>query len=307
MPAPNALEIEQHNILQFRDDFLHAYQQWGSVLLPHVSEIDGAGEATVIANTYGAATTRQSDERFRTNPWSITPRTRRWLPICPTIEWGEPIETEDDLRQMRNPQSDLMQAGAAAVGRGVDEIIISGLRAPAMEGKYLAGAASVPFPTANRIAAAVGTTDGTTPTGLNPEKLRVARDKLGSNKIDLSRVQPKLLLDTRDHTALSRYVELTSADFYRVDGERPYYVDGRLRRVMGFDLVEYNGLPESGGTRVNIVFVKEDVAAVRWKGVSPDSWMLTERRKIPYVYASAIYNCGRKRDGGVLEILNAAA
>ncbi len=304
MAEPNSLQIEQHNVLQFRDDFLHAYQVWGSRLLEHVTEEDAHGEASVIANLYEAATATESDERFRENPWSITQRKRRWVSIRPTIEWGEPIETEDDMRQMRNPQSDLMRAGAAAVGRAIDQRILAGMRGAAMEGKYLQGASSVAFPAANRIASSVGATDGTTPTVLNPEKLRMARDKLGANNIDLSRTQPKLLIDTRDHTELSRFVELTSADFYRVDGERPYYVDGKLRRVMGFDLIEFNALPEVSGERVNLVFVKEDVVAKRWKGVTPDAWMLSERRKIPYVYCSANYTGGRKRDGGVLEILN---
>ena len=303
MPGPDfRQEIEPHHILKFQSDFEHVYQTKGSMLREHVTVKPEEGEGAVAVHLFGKATTRRSREPFRENPVSNTERQRVWYAPNDTIEWGEEIETRDLLLQMQNPESDLMMAGVDAIGRDTDEDIVLGMRGPRKFGKDFATAENEALPDSQKLLVDVGPDGSTGAQGMNLEKLRKTRTLYKTNRVMPRGERIKLAIGAQQIEDLSRFVEVTSADFFNKGEEPSYYGDGELSGVMGFEFVAYEDLPVEAGNRINLAWVKSGVQLGEWQGLNSDCWGLPNKRWIPYCYASTIIGVARKQNEAVIEI-----
>lgn len=289
--------VQDHHKLQFNDAFMLATQQKGSKLRAHVHHQSCSGEGSVAADVIGESNYQRGTGRRRSNIETPPPRTRRWLTYRDPIEWGMYFDNEDKFRQMGQPDSMLMQSGALAIGRGVDDTIlglnpdgtldIGGLYGPVTEGKRPEGTAD--FPAANR------TVHGGT--GLNVSKLRAARRKLGLDENDLDMLTPKMAITTNQHDDLLGIVESASANLNML--EQPQIVEGKVKRLMGFEFIEINRLLKDGTTRSCPVWLEDHVVLGCWQDVKTDMWNDTHTRNTPYGHVDAYMDATRAKDSGI--------
>lgn len=291
--------VEQHHVIQFRDASELAYQEVGSVLRPYVDEQPCEGEQNRMIRLFDPTTASRRTSRVPTNVDNRTPRRARWLIYQDPLEDGEYIDEMDLWRQAFDPQSDLLKAKNASIGRGIDQVILDGMFGAAYEGKR--GEKSVSLPAAQTIATDVET--GGTHVGMTVFKLRKARQKLAEASIDLQRNQPYCAITARQHDDLLAFTQTTSADFNQLD--RPVLREGRLVRFMGFDLVEMQNLQTKSGdatVRLNPCWVKSGVCLGIWSDVRPRMWNDTHRNMTPYINIDAVMDCRRKQDPAVVVI-----
>ena len=124
-------------------------------------------------NVYDYATDRKSD-----TPDIATPADARWVVPYP-IEWGELISDFDRDNLDDDPLGSVLQAGAAAVQRGEDDIILQSIFMDAKTG--LRGGTTTTFDANNTVPVSIGGAD----TGLNHAKLRAGIELLLGNEAQL--------------------------------------------------------------------------------------------------------------------------
>lgn len=290
--------VEQHHKLLFRDTFMQVTQYKGSKLRPYVTEQACSGEGAVAADLIGIVTYRRGTGRRRSNIENVPERTRRWLVYRDPIETGQYLDNEDKFRQAGQPDSMLVDAHVAAMRRGVDDTILGidengvvgegGILGSVVEGKRPGGAGVA-------LAAQFTTVHGGA--GLTIAKLRAARLRLGLDDNDLETMTPVMAITSRQHDNLLGIVETASANLNML--EQPHIVEGKVKRLLGFNFLEVNRLPRDGTVRSCPVWVKQMIKLGVWQDIKPDMWNDSSARNTPYIHVDAYMDATRIEDLGV--------
>jgi hypothetical protein len=202
-------------------------QQMGSVLRGAVDVetivgknafFDQVGKTTAVLRTSRHADTPQID----------TPHSRRRVSLA-DYEWADLIDNQDKVRMLIDPTSSYAKAAAAAMGRAMDDVIISALGGTSYTGET--GATSVSLPAGQKPYSASQTT------GLTVAKLLEAKRILDSADVDPSLprfivVGPKQIADLLNTT------EVKSSDFNTVKA----LAQGQLDSFLGFKFIMSNRL-----------------------------------------------------------------
>lgn len=290
--------VEDHHRLEMKSNFEVALQQLGSKLRPHVMEKPCTGEGAVAVDLIDAVSARRRTASPTPNPTNPAGRRRRWLVLQDALETGEHITSETKWREIETPDSELNMVHAAAVGRGVDEIILGieggevtsgGILGAVVEGKRPGGAGKA-LPS-KHITPETGTV------GLTIAKLRGARKRLAIDENMLDRVTPIMGITPNQHDDLLGIVETSAGNLNQL--EQPQIRDGRVTRLMGFEFVETNLLPKKDNIRSCPCWVKMHVVLGIWKDITPDMWNDSHMRNVPYIFVDASMDCTRRQDEGV--------
>lgn len=295
---PLDTRVEQHHRLLFTENFMLATQQRGSKLRPFVTEQPCSGEGAVAADIIGEISYRRGTGRQRNNIENVPENNRRWLVYRDPIETGQYLDTVDKFRQINRPDSRLMEAHVAAIRRGVDDTILGldedgkvgegGILGKITEGKR-PGGAGIGLPAEYRTLH--------NSTGLTIGKLRAARKKLGLSENDLEFVTPVMAITTNQHDDLLGIVESASANLNML--EQPHIVEGKVRRLLGFNFVEINRLPKTNSTRHCPVWLRDKIVLGVWQDITPAMWNDTHAKNTPYIHVEAYMDCTRTEDSGV--------
>lgn len=291
--------VEPHHKLSFQANFELATQQWGPKLRQYVTERPCTGEGAVAADLIGKVNYSRIGSRRRSNPENAPNRTRRWLVYRDPIQSGQYLDKVDVFKMIDDPSSELMEAHAGAIGRGVDDCILGldedggiaegGILGTIIEGKRPGSGSAIALPAKHlTVHGGVGLTIG---------KMRKARKQLGLDENDLDRLRPVMAITTNQHDDLLGIVENGTSDLNQM--EQPQLVNGEVKRLMGFSFVEINRLPIVGGVRSCPVWVKNQIILGVWQDVRPRMWNDTHAGNTPYAEVDAIMDCTRKEDLGV--------
>lgn len=294
---PFSAQVQDHHRLEWGENFEMLLRYKGSKLRPFVSEKACAGKGSVAANLIGDINYQRRRGRKRSNIENIPPRSRRWLSRTDPIETGQYFDEEDEWDMIGQPKSELYKAHVNAIRRGVDDVILGidengeimhgGLLGAATEGER--PSTTVAFPTANKTL--VGGT------GLTIGKLRAARKKLGLDENDLDVYDPTMAISTKEHDDLLGIVETASANLNML--EQPHIVEGKVKRLLGFNFVETNRLPVIGGVRQCPVWLKDGICLGIWKDVTTDMYNDTHAGNTPYASAECVMDAVRVQDDKV--------
>tara|TARA_R100000081_G_scaffold92004_1_gene72038 strand:- start:5232 stop:5918 length:687 start_codon:yes stop_codon:yes gene_type:complete len=158
-----------------------------------------------------------------------TPHDRRRLSLA-DYEYADLVDDQDKVRMLIDPTSSYARAAAAAMGRAMDDVIITAATGTANTGETGSGSADLDA-TAN----SVGSSSSND--GLTLAKLREAKRKMDLNDVDPSipryiAVGPKQIEDLLGDTTV------TSSDFNTVKA----LVQGELDTFMGFQFIMSNRL-----------------------------------------------------------------
>ena len=189
-----SFNVTTHFVQQYTTNVQLLLQQKGSKLRGTVSTGSYSGKAAKAVEQVGAVNAQKRTQRHGDTPLISTPSDARWIyPV--DYEWADLIDDQDKLRMLIDPQSSYAQNGAYALGRAMDDEIISAFFGTAKTGEN--GSTSTVFATGTQqISVSTGSTGAT---GLNIAKLREAKKILMENEVDIDNEQLFCVITAEQH------------------------------------------------------------------------------------------------------------
>lgn len=285
-----SFEVSTAFVQQYTTNVELLLQQRGSKLRGLVSTGSYTGKAAKAVEQIGAVTAQTRTTRHGDTPLISTPHNARW--VFPTdYEWADLIDDQDKLRMLIDPTSSYAQNGAFALGRAMDDLIISAALSTAKTGEN--GSTDTAFDTANMQIPLGGT-------GLTVAKLRTAKKKLLQREVDVASEQLFIAVTAQQLDDLLGTTEVTSADFNTVKA----LVQGDVDTFMGFKFVQIERLLLDGsGDRRCFAWAKSGLHLGMWNDINTK---ITERADKSYsmqVYAKGTFGATRTDEGKVVEII----
>lgn len=290
-----------------------ALQQKTSFLRPHVSEsyISGAKLQSPL-NLIQAAQIPQRAGKYSPKNFGTANYNRRW--VAPTdYEQSFLIDFFDLEKTTIDPQSGIIQTFTAGFGREVDDAIIAAATGVATIGTDQAVFSTESFTvsgTGNNttsIYQVLGNFGGSSTTGMTVAKINEGRHILerNHNQEELESGDGVLVIGPQQHADLRNQALLTSDEFRRV-GE---FENGRVTRVLGFNIVVSNRLPlitDAGGNTTQrgcLMFLKSGLHMGTWQDLKTEAFRRTELSASPWeINVLASYGVTRTELGKVVQI-----
>ena len=290
-----SFNVTTHFVQQYTTNVQLLLQQKGSKLRGTVSTGSYSGKAAKAVEQVGAVNAQKRTQRHGDTPLISTPSDARWIyPV--DYEWADLIDDQDKLRMLIDPQSSYAQNGAYALGRAMDDEIISAFFGTAKTGEN--GSTSTSFATGTQqITVSTGSTGAT---GLNIAKLREAKKILMENEVDIDNEQLFCVITAEQHDDLLNEAQAISLDY----NTRPVLVDGRITAFMGFNFVhcERLGVDASSYRRVP-VYAKSGVHLGMWNDINTQISERADKGYSTQVYCKGTFGATRTEEKKVVEIL----
>jgi hypothetical protein len=229
-----SVQITTAFVNQFSSNIQMLSQQMGS-LLRNAVDVETVNGEKAFFDQVGSAAAVLRTTRHADTPLIDTPHSRRMVTMS-DYEYADLIDDQDKVRLLVDPTSTYARAAAAAMGRAMDDVIISAALGTSLTGKD--GTTSTAFDSNNQIAVGAA--------GLTLAKLLEAKEILDSNDVDPS-IPRYIAVSPKQITNLLDDPEVTSADYNTVRA----LVKGELDTYVGFKFVTTNrlGLDGSGDRR----------------------------------------------------------
>jgi hypothetical protein len=215
---------------QFSSNIQMLSQQMGS-LLRNAVDVETVNGEKAFFDQVGSAAAVLRTTRHADTPLIDTPHSRRMVTLS-DYEYADLIDDQDKVRLLVDPTSTYARAAAAAMGRAMDDVIISAALGSSKTGKD--GSTTTNFDTSNNQIAAGAS-------GLTLAKLIEAKEILDSGDVDPSipryiAVSPKQISDLLNSTTV------TSSDFNTVKA----LAMGEINSFVGFNFIVTNRLGVDG-------------------------------------------------------------
>ena len=265
-------------------------QQMGSVLRSAV-DVETIKGKNAFFDQIGSVTAQVRSSRHGSTPQLDTPHSRRRVSLA-DYEWADLIDDLDKVRMLIDPTSAYAKAAAAAMGRAMDDVIITALGGSADTG--VAGGTAVALPSSQKVSTSAQA-DGS---GLTIAKLRSAKFILDSNDVDPSTpryivVSPKQIQD------LLATTEVTSSDFNTVKA----LATGTLDSFLGFKFLVSNRLALANtDDRLVYAFTADAIKLAIGKDVTARIDERADKSYATQVYYSMAIGATRMEEKKVVEI-----
>jgi hypothetical protein len=261
-------------------------QQMGSLLRDKV-RLESVVGKNAFFDQVGAVTAQKRTSRHSDTPQIDTPHARRRVSLV-DYEFADLIDDQDKVRLLIDPTSSYAQAAAFAMGRAMDDEIISAATGTAFTGET--GSTSTALPSAQKI-----TESGTD--GLTIAKLRTAKEKLDLQSVDPS-IPRHIIVSPRQVTDLLGTTEVTSSDFNTVKA----LANGEVNSFLGFNFIVSNRLSIASSKRSCIAFAQDGIALGVGKDVTARIDERADKGYATQVYYCASFGATRMEEEKVVEI-----
>lgn len=267
-------------------------QQRGSKLRDAVSVGSYTGKAAKAVEQIGSVTAQPRTSRHSDTPLISTPHDARW--VFPTdYEWADLIDDQDKLRMLIDPTSPYAINGAYALGRAMDNLIISAALGTAKTGEN--GTTSTVFDTSNQ-----QVTVGGTPTGLTVAKLRSAKKILLANEVDVEMDPLYIAVTAKQLDDLLGTTEVTSSDYNTVKA----LVQGQVDTFMGFKFIHTELLGVNGSSHRRVVaWAKSGLHLGMWNDINSKIDQRADKSYATQVYVKGTFGATRTEEKKIVEIL----
>jgi len=253
-------------------------QQKGSRLTNAVNVETGAYGEEEYFDQYGEDTASVKVARAVDVEYAADDYKRRLVSFT-DLYWAKLIDKEDKLAMLIDPTSGLMQAGAWAIGRKVDDLIITAFSGTAKTGK--AGGTDTSFTGANQIAI-----DGTA--GLTVAKLINAKELLDAADVDPD--EPRFIACAASQISdLLNTTEVKSIDYNSIKA----LVEGKVDTFMGFKFIRTQRVTLSTTTRTVLAWAKSGVTLAKRNSMNAKLDIIPTKHHATQAYASL--SCGATR------------
>jgi len=264
-------------VKQFGNTLNMLSQQKGSRLTNSVQLETGAYGEEEYFDQYGEDTANVKIARNVDVEYAADDYKRRRVSFT-DVYWAKLIDKEDKLAMLIDPTSGLMQAGAWAIGRKIDDMIITAFSGTAYTGK--AGGTSTTFTAANQIAVGAA--------GLTVAKLISAKELLDAADVDPE--EPRFIACAASQISdLLNTTEVKSSDYNTVKA----LVEGLVNTFLGFTFIRTQRLTLSGTTRTALAWAKSGILLAKRNDMNAKIDVIPTKHYATQAYASI--SCGATR------------
>ena len=288
---PDAIAVA--SVQQYKANVELLLQQEGSRLRGAVSADTYQGKAASVVEQFGEVAAQLKTSRHGDTPLLDVPQEKRWV-FPADYEWASLIDEEDKLRMLVDPTSPYVRAGAAAMNRAIDDVILTAVFGTNFKGEN--GTTSETFDTTNY---QVGVNVGGTASSLNVAKLQSAIQKLMlANKGELT--EPVwAAISSYEHDALLKEVQINNKDF----GGSAVLVDGKVSRFMGVNFIITERLSITSGNRLIPVWVKSGLHLGMWRDIMTEVGKRADKSYATQVYLCGTFGATRTQPGKSIQVL----
>lgn len=231
-------------VQQYSTNVMMLLQQQGSRLRNSVQTFKFQGKAASMAEQFGNVSPVRNQSRHSDTPLISTPQDKRW--IYPNdYDWADLIDNQDKLRMLIDPTGPYTMAGAWAMGRAIDDEIISGLLTSNNTGENGTNATGTLYAYNSNSQSVAATTGASAATGLNIAKLRAAKKILLQAEVDIDNDPLYMVITAKQHDDLLNEAQAISLDY----NSQPVLVNGKINSFMGFQFIHSERIP--GGANFN--------------------------------------------------------
>jgi hypothetical protein len=285
----NVYTIDAALVKQFNANVEILSQQKGSKLRNAVRLKTGVvGEDTYI-DQIGKTSAVKRTTRHADTPIVDTEYQRRKISMV-DYDWADLIDKADKLKMLADPTSEYVMNASYALGRAIDDEIITKAFATAYIGKE--GAATVSFPSANVVA--VGAS------GLTLAKLLSAKAILDAADVDEE--EPRFIaVCAKQLQDLLNTTEVKSADYNTIKA----LVKGEIDTFVGFKFIRISTSlvdVDSNSYRRVIAWAKNGLGLAIAKDIQTEITQRADKNFATQVYATIGIGASRVDEDKVVEI-----
>jgi hypothetical protein len=300
-------------VQQYATNVQMLLQQQGSKLRDAVQSMMFQGKAASMAEQFGSVSPVRNQSRHSDTPLISTPQDKRW--IYPNdYDWADLIDNQDKLRMLIDPTSSYAMAGAWAMGRAIDDEIISGFFGSNNTGENGTSATGTLYAFNSNSQSVAATVGASAATGLNIAKLRAAKRILMAAEVDVDNDPLYCVISSRQHDDLLNEAQAINLDY----NTKPVLVDGRITSFMGFNFINSERIPGGGGFNAAIntsiatgssdgtyttgsrfmvpVFAKSGLALGVWNDITTSIDRRADKRNSYQVYVTGTFGGARMEE-----------
>lgn len=288
-----SVNIPTHYAQQFATNIQLLLQQKGSRFRNAVMEGSHVGKQASPVDQFGSVVAQKVTTRFGDMPRIDASTDRRWVfPV--DYDLPQLLDSFDKLRLITDPQSSYTLNGTYALGRAMDDEVITALTGTAKTGE--SGSTSTTLPAAQKVAVNFGSASDV---GLTVAKLREARRLLMAAEVDLDNDPLYCAVSALAHDNLLAEAQVISTDF----NEKPVLVEGKVVRFLGFNFIHTERLTTSSGDRLIPCWVKSGMHLGMWGDVRTDISQRKDLQGLPWqVYVYGTFGATRLEEKKVVQI-----
>ena len=229
-------------VQKFRDNFIHLSQQKGSKLRDSVRvHTDVVGKYDHF-DRIGQTSAQLITSRHADTPTVDTPHSRRRVTLS-DYNWADLVDRADEIKMLSSPASEYMKAGVWAMGRTMDDIVITAFNGNATSVSSDDSTSSVAFDSNNQIAH--GSAD------LSLAKVIQSAKILADNDVDPDEERYAIVGPAQIEAMLNTST-VTSSDYNSIR----LLMKGEIDTFMGFKWITSTRLPKSGNIRKVFFYAK---------------------------------------------------
>jgi hypothetical protein len=283
-------------VQQFSNNLIHLAQARGSKLMNAV-KIERVKGKYHHFDRLGATVAQKKVSRHGDTPLIDTPHSRRRVSMD-DYEWADLIDSNDKIRALINPQSDYAMAGAWAIGRAIDDEIISKAVGSATAVDASDATSSVVFDTGMIVDEDFGTADS----NITAAKVMEARRLLRKKDIDMNE-EMFLILNS---SAISALMQDSDVKDFDINTSKPM-ANGELPFWGGFNIIHTERLTGTAdGTDTDPVICLAFTRSAIGLALGQDIQVrMSERDDKSYntqVFASATFGATRIEEEKIVQI-----
>jgi len=280
-------EVMDWSVIDYKSTVELLLQQRGSKFRNAVMTDNYHGKSGAAVNQVGPVTAQLRTTRHADTPLIETPQDKRW--VYPSdYEWADLIDDADKLRIISDPASPYAINGAMALGRAMDDLVITAATGTAKTGED--GTTSTSFP--------AGQTASTTAGGLTVAKLREAMQLFIAAEVDVDNDQLFCAIGAQQHDDLLGQTQAISLDYTN----EPVLVDGRIKSFMGFNFIDSQRLALSGTDRTVICWAKSGLHLGVWNDINVQISDRADKSYSTQVYVKGTFGATRVEEKKVAAI-----
>ena len=281
-----SVQITTAFVEQYKSNVFHLAQQKGSKLRDAVRTESVTGKSHFFERIGSTAAVKRTS-RHADTPRVDTPHSRRKVTMD-DYDWADLIDDSDKIRLLISPQSEYAKAGAYAMGRTMDDVIIAAATGNAFGG--VSGGSTIALPAGQKIA------HGST--GLTIAKLITAKEKLDAANVDPDEART-IVCSAKQISDLLGTTQITSADFNSVKA----LVQGDIDTFMGFRFIRSERLGLDGNSnRQVLAFTNTSIGLALGKDIQTKISERADKNYSTQVYLCMTIGATRVEDEKVIEI-----
>lgn len=288
---------------QFASTVALLLQQKGSKLRQGVTEAMYKGSQASPVDQVGSVEANKVTTRFGSLNRVDAVLDRRW--VFPTdYDLPQLLDSFDKLRMLTDPKSAYVTNALYALGRAIDDEIISAFFTTTAK-TGVSGGTSTTFLAGNVVPVNTGGTDS----GMNVSKLRYGKKLLMSYDVDLDNDPIYCAITAKEHDEMLNEIQIISSDFNGAD--KPVLTDGKVTRFLGINFIHCErlvskaaGTDDQSGSSTQIpMWAKSGMHLGIWEDINATISQRNDLTSVPWqAYVKGTFGATRLEEKKVVKI-----